>query len=125
MITAWTVVAGGLGALARYELAGLVQTRSGSTFPWGTAGVNLLGAVALGVLEGLAAGDAVGTDEVRIAGVGFLGAFTTFSTWMVESLELGRRDVRSAARDLGFNVGGMVVAGVAAAGLAYGLASGL
>lgn len=125
MITAWAIVAGGLGALARYELAGIVQTRSGSTFPWGTAAVNLLGAAALGVLVGLAADGVVGTDEVRIAGAGFLGAFTTFSTWMVESLELGRRDVRSAARDLGLNVGGMLVAGVAAVGAAYGLANGL
>lgn len=125
MITAWAIVAGGLGALARYELAGIVQARSGATFPSGTAAVNLLGAVALGGLVGLAADGAVGDDWVRIAGSGFLGAFTTFSTWMVESVELGRRGVRSAARDLGLNVGGMLVAGVAASGVAYGLVSGL
>ena len=64
---------GSLGALARFQL--------GSR--WGTEGIllaNLSGAFALGVLHGAG----VGGDALLIFGTGFLGAFTTFSTWMIE-----------------------------------------
>jgi fluoride exporter len=74
-VTAWIAMAlvGSLGALARYGLG----TR------WGAEGIllaNLSGAFALGVLHGAG----VGGDALLIFGTGFLGAFTTFSTWMVE-----------------------------------------
>ncbi len=77
-------VVGGLGAIARFLLDGAVSARVPSAFPWGTLAVNLSGAFLLGVL----AGAAVGADAYRIAGTGFLGAFTTFSTWMLESHRL-------------------------------------
>lgn len=124
-MTALAVLAGGLGALARYELSGLVQGRTASTFPWGTTAVNLLGAVAFGVISGLVAEGVLGAGWLRVTGSGFLGAFTTFSTWMVESVEAGRTGGRAGLRDLAANAGGMLVAGVAAAGLAYGLARAL
>ena len=74
-MTAWVAMAlvGSLGALARWGLG----TR------WGAEGIlaaNLSGAFALGVLVGAG----VGGDALLIGGTGFLGAFTTFSTWMVE-----------------------------------------
>lgn len=125
MTTVLAVVAGGAGALARYEVAGLVQRRTDSTFPWGTTAVNLLGAAALGVLSGLTAGGTLGDDWLRVLGSGFLGAFTTFSTWMVESVELGRAGGRSGVQHLAVNLVGMTLAGVAAAGFAYGLAQGI
>ena len=79
-------VVGGLGAMARFLLDGAVTGRVRARFPWGTLAVNLSGAFLLGVL----AGADVGGDAYRIAGTGFLGAFTTFSTWMLESHRLGR-----------------------------------
>jgi CrcB protein len=75
---------GGAGALARFLLDGWVSGRLGREFPFGTLAVNVSGAFALGVL----AGEALHGDGYELAGVGFLGAFTTFSTWMFESQRL-------------------------------------
>lgn len=77
-------VVGGLGAVGRFVLDGAVSRRFGSAFPWGTFAVNLLGALLLGILVGAA----VSQDAFRLAGTGALGAFTTFSTWMLESHRL-------------------------------------
>jgi fluoride exporter len=62
-----------------------VSERVGRSFPWGTLTVNLTGAFALGVL----AGATLSENAYRIAGVGLLGAYTTFSTWMLETQRLG------------------------------------
>jgi fluoride exporter len=76
---------GGLGAIGRFLLDGAVSSRVGGAFPFGTLAVNLTGAFALGALYGAA----VGGDALRLAGVGFLGAYTTFSTWSLEAHRLG------------------------------------
>jgi fluoride exporter len=78
-------ILGGLGAIARFLLDGTVASRLGRAFPFGTLAVNLTGAFALGALYGAA----VGGDALRLAGVGFLGAYTTFSTWALEAHRLG------------------------------------
>lgn len=78
-------VVGGLGAMARFLLDGAVARRIGRAFPYGTLAVNLLGAFALGVLVGAA----LDGDAYRVAALGFIGAFTTFSTWALESHRLG------------------------------------
>jgi CrcB protein len=76
---------GGVGAIARFLLDGAVAGRLGRAFPYGTLAVNLSGAFLLGVL----AGAVVDADSYRILGTGLLGAFTTFSTWVLESHRLG------------------------------------
>jgi CrcB protein len=76
---------GGLGALARFGLDGRVSSLLGREFPYGTLLVNVLGAFVLGVLVGLA----VEGDRYRLLATGYLGSFTTFSTWMLESHRLG------------------------------------
>jgi CrcB protein len=78
-------VVGGLGALARFVLDGAVSSRLGREFPWGTLVVNLLGAFALGFLVRIS----VASDAYRLVGTGLIGAFTTFSTWTLESHRLG------------------------------------
>jgi len=78
-------VLGGAGAIARFALDGAVASLTGRAFPWGTLAVNLVGALALGVLSGAA----LHGDALRLAGTGLLGAFTTFSTWVFESHRLG------------------------------------
>lgn len=78
-------LAGGAGALARFLLDGAVSARAGNEFPFGTLAVNLTGAFALGVLVG----SAIDADGYRLAGTGFIGAYTTFSTWAFESQRLG------------------------------------
>jgi len=86
-----SVAAGGaLGALSRYLVAGWIQQWFGAGFPWGTVTVNLIGSYALGfVIQASIAGGWSGGLRLLVA-VGFLGAFTTFSTFAYEALELYR-----------------------------------
>ena len=77
-------VLGGVGACARFALDGTVARRLGRAFPYGTLVVNISGAFLLGLLVGVA----LSGDSYRLAGVGLLGAFTTFSTWAFESHRL-------------------------------------
>ena len=60
-------------------------------------------------------------DAVTVLGTGFLGGFTTFSTWMFESVRLGEAGGRSGLVAAAINVGGMFVVGVAVAALAVTL----
>ena len=75
---------GGGGALARFLLDGTIAGRLGRDFPYGTLAVNLSGALLLGVVTGAVSGD----ETTRLLGTGFLGAYTTFSTWALESHRL-------------------------------------
>lgn len=83
-VLAAVAVGGGIGALARYELATTWPTAPGH-FPWTTFAINVSGCLLIGVLMVL-------VTEVRVAhplvrpflGVGVLGGFTTFSTYAVE-----------------------------------------
>jgi len=76
---------GGAGAIARFLLDGAVAGRLGRGFPHGTLAVNLTGSFGLGLLAGVA----LEGDAYRLAATGFIGAFTTFSTWAFESHRLG------------------------------------
>jgi CrcB protein len=76
---------GGIGAIGRFLLDGGVGGRLGREFPYGTLAVNLSGAFLLGVLVGAA----ISEGAFRLAGTGLVGAFTTFSTWALESHRLG------------------------------------
>ena len=78
--------AGALGALARYGVSQVVALFAGAAFPWGTLLINLSGAFALGWVYKAFEGSAGHLNSLRlILGVGFLGAFTTFSSMMWES----------------------------------------
>ncbi|MDX1659069.1 MAG: CrcB family protein [Nitriliruptorales bacterium] len=113
------VLAGGLGGLARYGVVGLVQRSGRSDLPWGTAVVNLTGAAGLGALVGLDPGGMI----VEVVGAGFLGGFTTFSTWMVESVGLAEGGSAPQPPWVAItNLVGMAVVGVAVAALAHVMA---
>ena len=89
MRLALLVVFGALGTLARYGLQGLVQGRAGSSFPAGTLVVNLFGCFLLGGIAEYAMRHLSIPPEWRIGiTVGFLGAFTTFSTFTFEAVRL-------------------------------------
>ncbi len=88
---AWIALAGAAGTLCRFGLAGLVQRGLGAGFPWGTAVVNILGCFLFGLVWVLAENRLVISGETRlIVLVGFMGAFTTFSTFAFETGQLLR-----------------------------------
>jgi CrcB protein len=80
---------GAIGALARFYVSTGVYRLLGRDFPWGTLSVNVLGSFAMGLLFVLLLERSLVSAEVRSALlVGFLGAFTTFSTFSLETLTL-------------------------------------
>lgn len=83
-------VAGGIGTLARYGLAGLVQRWAGqSPFPWGTFAVNILGCLLFGMVVSMLERRAGLAGDLRpFLLTGFMGAFTTFSTLHFETGQL-------------------------------------
>jgi CrcB protein len=82
VITALAVVLiGGLGAMGRFLVDSLVQTRRLGSFPLGTLVVNLGGCFVLGLLDGLG----VSGRTMLLTGTAALGSYTTFSTWMLET----------------------------------------
>ncbi len=110
------------GAVARYLVDGAVAERSVGGFPWGTLVVNLSGSFVLGLLFALTAERAFLPADVRgPVLIGFIGAYTTFSTWMLESWRLIETGSYVAALA---NLGGSMVLGLFAmvAGLAIGRA---
>jgi CrcB protein len=113
-------VGGFAGAIARRAVDLWVSDRSGSGFPVGTLVVNLSGAFLLGVLFAWAVERDVLPREIRgPVMIGFIGAYTTFSTWMLESVRL----FEDGAWQLGLlNLAGPVLLGViaVAGGLAVG-----
>lgn len=84
-------LAGAVGTLARYGAAGFVQRFHSTSFPWGTLAVNLAGCFLAGLLWTLFENRWPVSGETRaIVLVGFIGAFTTFSAFILESGELVR-----------------------------------
>lgn len=87
----WIAAAGALGTLARYGLGGLMQRLLPWPFPWGTLSVNLVGSFLFGLVWAVAVERTIISADVRIIVLaGFMGAFTTFSTFMFETSELLR-----------------------------------
>jgi CrcB protein len=116
----WVAIGGAAGAVSRYLLQGWVDGLAGGQFPWGTFVINVSGSFSLGLLFALAIDRALISPEVRAPlMIGFLSAYTTFSTLMLESWRLVEEG------DLVFalaNLVGSVVLGMIAlvAGLALG-----
>jgi len=78
-------LAGALGTLSRYGLGSLVDSVFTSAFPWGTFTVNVLGCFLFGFVWSLAEGNMVISHQTRaIVLTGFMGAFTTFSTFIFD-----------------------------------------
>jgi CrcB protein len=115
-------IGGAAGAVARYLVDGWVSERTGGSFPIGTLVVNLSGTFLLGILATLALERSVLSSAIRPAVlIGFVGAYTTFSTWMLESWRLAEQGALLGAV---VNIGGSVVLGLVAlgAGIAIGRA---
>ena len=86
-------VGGSLGAVSRYWVSTTTYQWLGQNFPYGTLGVNLLGSVAMGFLSVLLVHRLEVSAEIRIGLLaGFLGSFTTFSTFAMDTLHLAAND---------------------------------
>lgn len=100
-------IGGAGGAVMRWLMASGIQKMAGGAFPWGTFAVNAIGSFLLGFLFVYLIERSTASELVRLAlTVGFLGAFTTFSTYSLESIRL----LQEGALALAFgNVMGQVV----------------
>jgi len=110
------------GAVSRYLVDTWVSERVGGEFPWGTFVVNISGSFVLGVLFALAIERNVLPSDIRLPVMtGFIGAYTTFSTLMLETWRLAETGSSAAALA---NVAGSVAVGllVMVGGLAVGRA---
>ena len=82
-------VGGSLGAVSRYWVSGTTYQWLGQGFPYGTLAVNLLGSLVMGFLSVLLVHRFHVSEEIRIGLLaGFLGSFTTFSTFAMDTLHL-------------------------------------
>jgi fluoride exporter len=114
-------VAGFVGALARYELEGLIADKTTGSFPWGTMFVNVAGSFVLGLLFALLVeGRVVVAPWLRTAAmVGLIGTYTTFSTFALKTVRLAEDGSYVLA---GVNAMGSLAIGLvaASAGIALG-----
>jgi fluoride exporter len=114
LVWAAVVVIGGLGAILRFAVDAAVGLWLGREFPYGTLVVNLMGALVLGLLSGIALDD----DAALLAGTAAVGSYTTFSTWVFETQRLDEeRQHRLAVANIVLSL----VLGVAAAALGRSL----
>ncbi|HEY4378603.1 MAG TPA: fluoride efflux transporter CrcB [Acidimicrobiales bacterium] len=105
------LIGGAVGAPARYLADQAVQRRHGTTFPWGTWTVNVVGSFVLGLVVAAGSG-----WLVTLAGTGFCGALTTYSTFGYETVRLAEEgETRSAV----LNVVASLAAGLGAAALGW------
>lgn len=121
----WLAVGAGgaLGAMARHGLNHLVHQRAlGAPFPYGIFLINVAGSFAIGVVAGLVAGHRVEMSHAARAFVvaGFLGGFTTFSSFSVDTLVLAREGHTGLAF---LNAAGQVVLSLAAVWAGYRIAA--
>lgn len=111
--------AAAVGAPARYLLDKALTSRRGSVLPIGTMTVNVTGALLLGLLAGLAAHHGLSEAVVTVAGTGFCGAYTTFSTFSYETMRLVED---GSLAEAGANVAVSLLTGLLAAAAGLGLA---
>jgi fluoride exporter len=94
VILLYIALGGALGATARFALGSALHRLLGQSFPWGTLGVNLTGSFLLGVV--LTSRDTTPVAEriQALLAIGFLGDFTTFSTFSQETIVMLRERAR-------------------------------
>src|SRR5438309_11065765 len=101
--------AGALGAPSRYLADVYVQERAPGAFPRGTLLINVTGSFMLGVITGLVLYHGLAKVPSTIAGTGFCGAYTTFSTFSYETVRLVED---GSLLEAGLNVGASLVVGL-------------
>ncbi|HLZ37854.1 MAG TPA: fluoride efflux transporter CrcB [Mycobacteriales bacterium] len=113
-------LAAAVGALARYALDQFVRSRHDSVFPWGTFAVNVTGSLLLGIVTGLALRHGMPDTLAVVLSAGFAGGYTTWSTWVWETLALAET---GALLEASANVVGSLAAGLLVAAAGFGVAA--
>jgi CrcB protein len=108
----WVALGGALGSTARFFVQSQALARAGSYFPWGTLGVNLIGAALMGLLMGLTQGRA--SPAALFLGTGVLGGFTTYSAFNHETVLLATQGtpLRAAVYVAATVVGALLLGGL-------------
>ena len=110
----YIALGGAIGAVLRYIVSGIPHSLFPGTFPWGTALVNLIGSFLIGFLSGILFNRmATISPEMRnFVFIGILGAFTTFSTFSIESFRLfNDGEITLAVSNIMLNnIGGIILA---------------
>jgi CrcB protein len=112
-LAAGVAIAGALGAPARFVIERAIRGRWPGEWPWGTLLVNVSGSLALGLVVGVVLAQGVDADVRTLVGTGFLGAYTTFSTYAYETVRVGTAPRRGLAT--GYALGSVAASVVAAA----------
>ncbi len=118
------MLGGALGSGARYATGRATLSLFGSSYPFGTLAVNLIGGLLMGVLAGILARHQAGEPWRLFLGVGVLGGFTTFSAFTLDVVTLAERGLTATA--LGYvllSVAGAIAALVAGLSLVRSLAA--
>jgi fluoride exporter len=110
-------IAGALGVLSRYGVSVAIGVR---TFPWATLSINLMGSLALGFIVALGLDRGWTDTKLLPVTVGFLGAYTTFSTFSYETFTMLRENRAPTALTY---VAASLIGGVLAASAGYALAN--
>jgi len=121
-------IGGSLGCVLRFGVSNMIQNSAGASFPWGTFAVNIIGSFFIGFLAEMFDAVIVPSQWRSFATIGFLGGFTTFSTFTFETLNLLREKeyLYAFGNILASNVVGIaaVVAGIFAFRIIYKLTTG-
>jgi CrcB protein len=112
MTLLWVMIAGGLGSGARYVIGLWSVTAFGAAFPYGTLIVNLAGCFALGVVAQLASVGVLNAELRAAIAVGFIGGFTTYSSFNQETIGLfSSGAVGAAVGNIAITLAGGLAAG--------------
>jgi len=89
----WVAFGGALGSVGRFWLSGLISTRFGETFPWGTLIINITGSFLIGIFAALATPEGRLDSQSRVfvtqfLMIGICGGYTTFSAFSLRTLQL-------------------------------------
>ena len=110
VMLAWIALGGAAGAVARYLVTGWTQSLLDTTMPWGTFVVNVSGSFLLGLAFRTLQVSTVSPEMRALVAIGLLGAFTTFSTFSLETVTLLQEGAWGRATAY---VAGSVVLGIA------------
>jgi CrcB protein len=116
----WVALGGAVGGPSRYFVSGVVGRHVGETFPWGTIVVNVSGAFAIGLIAAAATVDGLlpMPSAWQLAVTGFLGAYTTVSSFSLQTMALARD---GQFRKAGGNVALSLILCLSALALGYGV----